>query len=88
MLTAEMQRQSCLASVERWRHAAEHVREHARRRYLSPQQRETLLAEAEACDRQAAWWLAGADEYVTVPAAERPALSRALVTGAGGVSGR
>jgi len=63
-MTAEMERQSCLASAERWRRQAQHVREHADRSYLQPQQRKALLAEAEACDRQADWWVAGADDDV------------------------
>lgn len=67
-MTAEMERQSCLASAERWRRQAEHVREHAGRSYLQPRQRKALLAEAEACDRQADWWVAGADDYVPGPA--------------------
>ena len=69
MLTAEMERQSCLASADRWRRQAEQVREHAERSYLLPRQREALLAEAEACDRQADWWVAGADDYLSAPAA-------------------
>ncbi|MDT8278725.1 hypothetical protein RQ734_21955 [Roseomonas mucosa] len=63
MLTAAMERQSCLSSAEQWRRQAFHVREHAGRAYLRPEQREALLLEAEACDRQADWWLAGADDY-------------------------
>lgn len=63
MLTAEMERRSCLASAERWRRQAGHAREHAGRSYLQPPQRKALLAEAEACDRQADWWVAGADDY-------------------------
>ena len=63
MLTTKMERQSCLANADRWRRQAQHVREHARRTYLRPQQREALLAEAEACDRQADWWHVGADDY-------------------------
>ena len=63
MLTTEMKRRSCLASADRWRRQAEQVRDHAGRSYLRPQQREALLAEADACDRQADWWLAGADNY-------------------------
>ena len=65
-MTAEIERQSCLASAERWRRQAEHVREHAGRSYLQPRQRKALLAEAQACDRQADWWVAGADDYVPV----------------------
>lgn len=68
MLTAEMERQSCLASAERWRLQAEHAREHAGRSYLRPGQRKALLTEAEACDRQADWWVAGADDYVPIAA--------------------
>lgn len=63
MLTAAMERQSCLSSAEQWRRQAFHVREHAGRAYLRPEQREALLLEAEACDRQADWWVAGADDY-------------------------
>ena len=48
MLTAEMERQSCLSSAEQWRRQAEQVREHAGRSYLQPRQREALLAEADA----------------------------------------
>lgn len=68
MLTAEMERQSCLASADRWRRQAEQVREHAGRSYLQPGQRRALLAEAEACDRQADWWVAGADDYAPATA--------------------
>ena len=68
MLTAEMQRQSCVASAERWPRQAEHVREQAGRSDLQPRHREALLAEAEACDRQADWWVAGAQDYVPITA--------------------
>jgi len=68
MLIAEMERQSCLASAEQWRRQAEQIREHAGRSYLQPRQRDTLLAEADACDRQADWWVAGADDYVPAAA--------------------
>ena len=63
MLTAALERQSCLSSAEQWRRQAGHLRDHAQRGYLRPEQREALLAEAEACDRQADWWVAGADDY-------------------------
>lgn len=63
MLNPATERQGCLRSVERWRRQAGHVREHAQRRHLRPGQREMLLREAEACDRQANWWLAGAGDY-------------------------
>ena len=76
MLTAEMERRSCLTSFDRWRRQAEHVSEHAGRSYLLPRQREALLAEAEACDRQADWWVAGADEYL--PAAATAGLAALL----------
>ena len=75
MLTTEMERQSCLASAERWRRQAEHAREHAGRSYLQPRQRKALLAEAETCDRQADWWVAGADDDVPIaPTASLAAL--------------
>ena len=76
MLTAEMERQSCLSSAEQWRRQAEQVREHAGRSYLQPRQREALLAEADACDRQADWWVDGADDYV--PAAATAGLAALL----------
>jgi len=66
MLTAEMERQSCLSSAEQWRRQAKQIREHAGRSYLQSRQRDALLAEADACDRQADWWLAGADDYPPV----------------------
>ncbi|GAV35981.1 hypothetical protein ROTAS13_03664 [Roseomonas sp. TAS13] len=68
MLTAEMARQSCLASAARWRGQAEQVREHAERSDLLPRQREALLAEAEACGRQADWWVQGADDHLPAAA--------------------
>ena len=71
MLTAEMERQSCLASAGQWRRQAEQVREHAGRSYLLPERRDALLAEAAACDRQADWWVAGADDYVPAVATAR-----------------
>jgi hypothetical protein len=64
MLTADIARQSCLASAKQWRGQAVHIREHAVRDYLRPEQREALLTEAQACDRQANWWLEGADDYL------------------------
>ena len=76
MLTAEMERQSCLASAEQWRRQAEQVREHAGRSYLQPWQRDALLTEADACDRQADWWVASADDYV--PAADTAGLAALL----------
>lgn len=76
MLTAEIERQSCLVSADRWRRQAEQVREHAKRSYLQPGQRKTLLAEADACDRQADWWAAGAYDYV--PAAATACLAALL----------
>ena len=45
------------------RRQAGYTREHAQLRHLRPEQREMLLREAEACDRQANWWLAGAEDY-------------------------
>jgi hypothetical protein len=69
MSTVEMERRSCLASAERWRRQAEHIRTHAARSYLKPDQRGALLTEAEACDRQADWWLDGADAYPATAAA-------------------
>ena len=68
MLTAEMERQSCMASAERWRRQAEYAREHAGRSHLQPRQRKALLAEAEACNRQADWWVTGADDDVPIAA--------------------
>jgi hypothetical protein len=46
-----------LASVRRWRLEASALRELADRSYLSNRQRDTLLREAEAADRQAEYWL-------------------------------
>ena len=48
---------SCMASARAWRAEAETLREHAQAAYLTERQRVTLLREAEAADRQAAWWL-------------------------------
>jgi hypothetical protein len=54
---------SCLESAEAWRQNARYVRQHAARPHLNPQARAVLLREAEASDRQAEWWVNGAEEY-------------------------
>ena len=51
----------CLASVRRWRLEASALRKLADRSYLSNRQRDTLLREAEAADRQAEYWLGATD---------------------------
>ncbi len=48
---------SCLASARSWRKEAEHLRDNAEAAYLTAGQRATLLREAEAAERQVAWWL-------------------------------
>ena len=63
MLTPDLNRRSCLSRAQDWHRQAGHVHEHAQLRHLRPEQREMLLREAEACDRLAAWWLAGAEDY-------------------------
>ncbi|QDJ12279.1 hypothetical protein HVPorG_05055 (plasmid) [Roseomonas mucosa] len=63
MLTPDIERQGCLSSAAQWRQQASHVREHAEREYLWPEQSKALLLEADACDRQADWRFAGADDY-------------------------
>ena len=72
MLTPALERQRCLRSAEEWRRQAGHVREHAQLRLLHPGQREMLLREAEACDRQADWWLTGAEDYAPDAAGAEP----------------
>lgn len=53
---------SCLSSSRRWQREAECLREHAEVRVLTPKQRAVFLREAEAADRQAAWWLRGGEQ--------------------------
>lgn len=55
--------QSCLASARDWRHEAENLRALARGAHLTPEQSVMLLREAEAADRQAEGWIAGAEEH-------------------------
>jgi hypothetical protein len=66
MRNLSLEAQSCINSAAQWRRQATYVREHANRPNLSQRQRETLLREAETCDRQADWWLQGAEEYEPV----------------------
>ncbi len=65
-LTAEDDRirgvRSCLESADAWRQNAGYVRERAARSQLNPQTRAALLREADASDRQADWWEAGAED--------------------------
>lgn len=61
---AEVQRASCLESAARWRAQAGHVRDHAECLERRGQPGDAACAarlrrEAEACERQAAWWLEG-----------------------------
>jgi hypothetical protein len=51
---------SCLASNNAWRRQAAYLREHATLRRLTNQQRDVLLREAAAAERQADMWLEGA----------------------------
>jgi hypothetical protein len=62
MSDAGIARQSCLASNAAWRRQASHLRQHAAIPHLTEQQGLCLLREAEAADRQADMWLAGAIE--------------------------
>lgn len=50
----------CLASSTSWRRMASNLRDHATGPHLTDPQRAQLLREADAADRQADWWLAGA----------------------------
>jgi len=49
-----------MASTRRWRPQDEHLREMALAPHLTSAQSAFLMREAEAADRQAAWWLAAA----------------------------
>ena len=62
MTTTRAAVQSCLRSNVAWRREAAHLRWHATLPHLNKQQRECLLHEAEAADRQADIWLEGAIE--------------------------
>ena len=62
MPDADIARRSCLASNAAWRRQASNLREHATVPHLTDQQRACLLREAEAANRQADMWLAGAIE--------------------------
>jgi len=55
--------QSCLESAEAWRQNARYIRQRAAVPHLNPQVRAVLLREAEASDRQAEWWVNGAEEH-------------------------
>ena len=63
MDTISLEARSCLASAERWRAQARHLRVAAERTRLTVQQRVTLQREADACDQQADEWVLGAEEY-------------------------
>ena len=58
---------SCRASVTRWRRQAENLHASARARHLTPDQAATLLREAEAAERMAAWQDRGAEEALAAP---------------------
>ena len=64
--------QSCLASARDWRHEAENLRALARGAHLTSEQNAMLLREAEAADRQAEWWVAGAKELAPSDRNARP----------------
>lgn len=51
---------ACRSRAADWRQQAAYLRTHATLAYLNDQQRTCLLREAEAADRLADWWLAGA----------------------------
>ena len=48
---------NCLASARSWRQEAAHLRDHAERPHLNQAQRNALLRQADAAERQADWWL-------------------------------
>lgn len=56
-------KQACLERAREWRLQAGHVRGHAAQLHLAPDVRAGLLHSADACDAQAAWWEAGAQDY-------------------------
>ena len=64
---------SCVASSKAWRREAGELRDLARGRHLRESQRQRLLREAEAAERQADYWIAGAREY-PLPADLLPSL--------------
>lgn len=47
----------CIASARRWQAEAEHLRETAANPRLTACQSAALRQQADAADRQAAWWL-------------------------------
>lgn len=59
----DLQRRSCLDSAARWRQEAENLRSHAALPRLAPEAGAALRREADAADRQAAWWEAGAEDH-------------------------
>lgn len=61
-MTMQDAARSYLPSSAAWRREAAALRDHATLPHLSAEARQTLLREAEAADRQADWWLAGAIE--------------------------
>jgi len=63
---------SCLDSADDRRRNARHIREHAARPNLDPQTRAEMLRAASACDQQANWWEAGAEDV----GADAPAFPR------------
>ena len=63
MDTISLEARSCLASAERWRAQARHIRVAAEQTHLTAPQRATLQREADACHRQADEWVLGAEEY-------------------------
>lgn len=52
----------CLTSAAAWRQSARNLRDHAAQPRLAPHVSAALLREAEASDRQASWWEAGAED--------------------------
>jgi hypothetical protein len=62
MTDPKLANRSCLASNAAWRRMAATLQAHAETAHLTQKQRELLLREADAAERQADWWLAGAIE--------------------------
>ncbi len=57
MNISTISRAGCLAYVYDWRREAANLRELTKRSYLSDGQRDSLLRQADAADRQADRWL-------------------------------
>jgi hypothetical protein len=57
MTEPKINRVGCLASVRAWRREAAMIREQAERGHLPEANRQCLLREADAADRQAESWL-------------------------------